>query len=163
MKNKNVTYFLGISVLVVWGLIFFRFFNSESDEDLSPIQTNNHYTKIDKNEKDTFELILNYRDPFLGQLAEIRNNSDANRKNDGKIKKLKTTKPKVVIAPIDWSFVSYLGTIYGKQSKKKLAILRINESEKMVGNNDKIGDLVILKVGKDSVLVSFLGNRKVLR
>jgi hypothetical protein len=164
MKNKSVTYLLGAVVLLIWGLVFYRFFSAANEDDL-PIPVSAYSTsKVNKSntEADSFELISDYRDPFLGQWTGGIN-ADINNAPKVRKKVAKVVAPIVVAPPIDWSFVTYLGTIHGKQSKKKLAILKLNDREMMVGDNDKVGELTVLKIGKDSVLVSFQGVSKVLR
>jgi len=165
MKNKSVTYLLGAVVLLIWGLVFYRFFSAANEDDLPmPVPSYSPTSKLSKSnaEVDSFELISDYRDPFLGQWTGGIN-SDINNAPKARKKVAKVVPPPVVAPPIDWSFVSYLGTIHGKQSKKKLAILKLNDREMMVGANDKVGELTVLKIGKDSVLVSFQGVSKVLR
>ena len=164
MKNKSVTYLLGAVVLLIWGLVFYRFFSAVNEDDL-PIPVSAYSTsKVSKSnvEADSFELISDYRDPFLGKWTGVIN-SDINKAPKVRKKVAKVVVPLVIAPPIDWSFVTYLGTIHGKQSKKKLAILKLNDREMMVGANEKVGELTVLKIGKDSILVSFQGVNKVLR
>lgn len=166
MKNKSVTYLLGAVVLLIWGLVFYRLFSAVNEEDFSaPLSAYSGTKAVEKNtDSDSFELINDYRDPFLGQWSgSMQSSLGENRPKAPRKKVVKSIPAPVTPPPIDWSFVSYLGTIHGKGSKKKLAILKLNDREMMVGNNDRIGDVTVLKVGKDSVLVSFQGVTKVLR
>ncbi len=69
MKNKKLTYFLVFIVLVVWGMIVYRIFESVGGNDDDNLQaTSGKMVKEPYNDfsipKDTTHLLLNYRDPF---------------------------------------------------------------------------------------------------
>lgn len=65
MKSKKNQYILLATVLVVWGLIIFRFFNISSSDDaqIVPIAIKENITNDKSINNYIYE--LNYRDPFL--------------------------------------------------------------------------------------------------
>ena len=81
MKNKKLTYILVPLVLIVWGLIIYRIFNTIHNTDDSPL-LNTPIATINGEKNtllDTFSLQLNYRDPFLGNLHRKISNENATK------------------------------------------------------------------------------------
>ena len=159
MKNKSVTYLLIGVVLFIWGLVFYRFFNATQEEETFTPSGHSIALKREKVSiaSDTFELILDYRDPFLGKTQVSQTIVKSNRT---RITKQKISEPKVILPPIDWSFIAYKGAITNKLSKKEIGIFRINNEDAMMSANDRKADVLILKVTRDSALILYKGIKK---
>jgi hypothetical protein len=162
MKNKSVTYVLIGVVVLIWGVIFYRIIHAATEDSSEgstaptrPLVSNNV-----QEVEDTFELIAHYRDPFLGKTTFYSNDDQ----RAGLTRKKKTSAAKTILPTpaIDWSFIAYLGTIRNKQLKKEVGILRINGNETIVGVNDRVGDVTVLKITRDSATITFQNVRKVL-
>jgi len=75
MKSKSLTYFLIAGVMAIWGIVFYRLYTSVSTNE----DTSTNDFKLQKNvmkkdaSTDSFQLVANYRDPFLGTLVLIQN------------------------------------------------------------------------------------------
>lgn len=155
MKNKKVTYFLLLAVLLVWGLIFYRAYESVSGDtnDLPNRQRTvpapDPYTQI----LDTFTLLANYRDPFLGLMPEAKT---GNRKQEPRIAAEKST-------PTDWSFISYKGTIHNRKQRKRIAIFSIHGKEVLIPEGGSSEGITFLKNYPDSVKIAFEGKKTILR
>ena len=122
MKNKKLTYVLGVAVLVVWGLIIYRVVAAaSSDNDDLPV-TAAPIKKEPYNDyaipKDTTHLLLNYRDPF--GLDKPKDTSKMMSVRSHKIAGM-VSKP-----AFNWGFIKYSGYMRNPNSKKLLAILTIN-------------------------------------
>lgn len=156
MKNKKLTYVLGIAVAVVWGLIIYRIVGSlGSDNETSagtPIAIKKELYNDYAIPKDTTRLTLNYRDPF------------------GLVKFKDTTKVKVHVGSshllvaslpaINWSFIRYSGYIRNPVSKKLIALLQINGKSENMAEGETINKVKLLKNMQDSVKISFNGKIK---
>lgn len=149
MKNKAVTYGLIVVVALVWGLIFYRIFNAVGEDEGTIIGNGGSAMKEKKTVlQDSFELLLDYRDPFLGG----RSNPSTHAKKSFSTKKMaKSTLPEVV----DWSTIAYLGVIRNKQMAKEIGLLTINGHEVMASANQQVGVVRVLKIYPDSVRIVY--------
>ena len=71
MKNKKLTSGLLMVVVLVWGLIFYKIFNAigSSGKVAYNKSLDNDRKDTEMTNRDTFNIINNYRDPFLGSMA----------------------------------------------------------------------------------------------
>ena len=152
MKNKKLTYLLGLVVAVVWGLIIYRVIvaSGGSDDNL-PVVAKTAVKEPyddDKPPKDTIHLLLNYRDPFgLVQFKDTtRLVASSKHKSDH-----------VMIPAFDWSFIKYSGYIRNPGSKKLIAIMSINGTNVTMAEGETTDDVKLIKNMRDSVKVSFNG------
>jgi hypothetical protein len=156
MKNKKFTYFLGFLVLVVWGIIIYRIFDSAggSEDDL-PIAEK----KINKDlyndytiPKDTTHLLLNYKDPF-----ELKKQKDTLQSIN---KKPPLTKfVQLAFKPVfNWGFIKYSGYIRNPISKKLVAVVTINGKATMMSEGETAEQVKLVKNLQDSIKVTFNGN-----
>jgi hypothetical protein len=152
MKNKKVTYILIPAVVLIWGLIFYKFIKGFSgDED--PVHAVAHLTTPDSVAflPDTFSLHAAYRDPFLGKQLAI-NTAESDHE-------LVTTSPKVHVAPAPlpvavvtpWPVINYGGVIKSMKSDKQVAIITIDGKEYLFKQGDLLSGMQIIAVFKDSV------------
>jgi hypothetical protein len=159
VKNKKLTYLLICAVAAVWGIILYRVFFNEAADEYEP--TNQH-SQIEKDpydqyvaREDTFRLVLNYRDPFLGTLQ-----------NDVVDKSTSAISPQVNIPvappppPIDWSFVKYSGYVVNPKTKTLVSIISVNGVERMIAEGETFGGVRLLKNKRDSILISWQGKNK---
>lgn len=156
MKNKKLTYVLGLAVLVVWGLIIYRVVAAaSSDNDDAPVasapikkEPYNDYTIP----KDTAHLLLNYRDPF--GLVKQKDTSKVLPVHSHKIAGLA---PKPIF---NWGFIKYSGYMRNPGSKKLLAILTINGKGVNMAEGETIDKVKLLRNMGDSVKVRYDGHTK---
>jgi len=154
MKNKKVTYLLGVLVLVVWGVIIYRVFQSAGpgEDDLQPAnhpmvkEPYNDYTMA----KDTGHLQLNYKDPFLTQ----------KQKDTLEHPVKKSAEKAVPIKPLpamNWNFIKYSGYIHNPGSKNLVALLTINGKSVMMSEGETTEQVKLVKNLKDSIQIAFNG------
>jgi len=152
MKNKKLTYVLGIVVAVIWGVIIYRVIvaSGGSDDNL-PVVAKTAVKEPyddDKPPKDTIHLLLNYRDPF--GLVQFKDTTRASAN--------KRTVTNRTVAPIfDWSFIKYSGYIRNPGSKKLIAIMSINGESVTMAEGETADKVKLIKNMRDSVKVSFNG------
>ena len=166
MKNKKVTFALIVSVAAVWGIIFYRIFAASAEDDPLPRpvvhQANSYESLDDYLVKDTFKLVLNYRDPFLD-------------KEDPK-PDTTTITPKTVSSAgfnpvristhkkfINWDIVKYTGHITNPESKKMVCILTVNGKEYMLSEGQSADGVKLIKSGRDSVKVLYRDKMKFIK
>jgi len=154
MKNKKVTYLLGVLVLVVWGVIIYRIFQSANlgdDTDFQP--ANNKMAKEAYNDytvpKDTASLQLNYKDPFVAQKQKDT--------SDHPVKKTADKMPLKPLPAMNWNFIKYAGYIHNPGSKNLVALITINGKSVMMTEGETSEQVKLLKNLKDSIQIVFNG------
>lgn len=156
MKNKSLRYILIFSVIFVWGTIAYKIFTYVNSDD-SEIQSQN--TIQQKNEQssatDTFHLVANYRDPFLGRTT-LTNVQNANP-NSQKIIKTEKQKevPKIENKVISWPKLTYLGIIVNQKSKNQTGLLKVNGKDFIIHQGNIVAEMEIVKLYNDSVTVKY--------
>lgn len=159
MKNKKFTYLLGLLVLIVWGIVIYRIFDTVADgeDDFTPVQN----VKEEKNSNDysvpadTTHLLLNYRDPFR-----------LTRQPDTAVKPITqaaAVKPLIPKPAFSWNFVKYSGYTRSAGSKKLLAVMSINGQSAILQEGETVADVKLIKNYQDSVKVTFKGRTGYIR
>ncbi|MCI5055086.1 MAG: hypothetical protein MRY83_03200 [Flavobacteriales bacterium] len=141
MKKKQKNIILIIVALVVWGYLVFviydKFFRTVDDSfyvenDQDPFNT------VSKEKQDTYRLHLNYRDPFLSR------NFTQN---------ITKTPIKKEVVEEKWPQILYVGSIKNDDASEEIAIVKILDVEHFWTINNKIGDLKLLKINKEEIIV----------
>jgi hypothetical protein len=157
MKNKKMTYLLGLAVAVVWGLIIYRVFAAAdgNDDDTTPTAVN--IKKEPFNDfaihKDTTHLLLNYRDPF-GLIAP-KDTTTLFVKKHRLIANNISAKP-----AINWGFIQYAGYIRNPNSKKLITLVNINGKSETLADGEQKDDVKLIRNLRDSIKISFGGKIK---
>ena len=111
MKNKKSIYILLPVVLFIWSTIIYQFFSfSKNENSILPTQ-NTSVSQFKIKPKDTFAIIVNERDPFLGKL---KNNYDTTKH----VKRSSITLIKIKEELI-WPDVKYKGIVSDTKEKIK--------------------------------------------
>ena len=160
-----MTYILLAGVVVVWGLIFVRIYNSMFSGNESVLTAKPQLGKVNyTSTRDTFELIANYRDPFLGGMPRVERSmteqspSVAVRPKPAPV--VKVPEPEVVI---DWSVISYIGLIKNPATSKHVSLMLIKGNEYMMAEGETRADVKLIKNCKDSVKVLYSGKEKFIK
>lgn len=153
MKNKKFLYILLPAVLVIWGSIFYKIYTSVKGTDIPESLASMKNMKEEPQEKeDTFSLLLNYRDPFLGKHGGVVNRPA-----------IKASDEKTKVQKIQWPNIIYHGFIKNKSTKKVLALLEINGRESNIAAGNTIEGVSVKKIFKDSIIVAFKGEKKTIK
>jgi hypothetical protein len=139
----------------VWGLIVFRIIKTVRGSDATPTSVSIAPPAISRShDVDTFSLIDDYRDPFLGYLE---------------IPKPIYSAPLAIKAAappprpnVPFPNVRYLGRVKNHDSQKRVAIIMVDKSIKNMSEGDQYNNVKLLKLLGDSVLVSFYDERKMV-
>lgn len=162
-KNKKLTYFLICAVALVWGVILYRVFFNNAEEDYVPksgIADVKHepYDQYVLKE-DTFKLALNYKDPFLGGIVAA---SEPNLSGPV-VKQVNFVPPMPARPTVDWSVIKYSGYIINPLTKKMVSIIVVNGRERMLAEGEHFEGAQLLKNKRDSVLISWKGKQKYIK
>lgn len=152
MGDKIKKYILLIVVVLIWGIIVFKIVNLTNPTP-PPFKTNyDSVKKLQNSRIDTFNLLLNYRDPFVYYKNFRKHESQASLSNTivkgNPIKKL-TPKQEV-----KWPDVLYGGIIKNNLSGKQVFLITINSKEYLMKIKDTLEGILIKEVYPDSICLS---------
>lgn len=154
MKNKKLTYGLLVLVAGIWGSIIYRFVDWE-DEDTHIVQEPLVLPEQETAEiKDTAELWLNYRDPFLDKPYRPLKTKIARKTPPVKSKQQKDT------APAQWPAVEYGGVISNKATSNKMALIKINGREHLLKEGQSSDGIEVSRIYGDSIALAYLNDIK---
>lgn len=158
MKNKKAVYVLGSLVLVVWGLILQKIFNSMGDDDTLPVGILKHHQKVPFNDYsyvDTARLLLDYRDPF-----GIVKFDTVKEERTGPVFTARILQDPPTI---NWDVIKYSGYIRKSGSKALIAIMNINGKALMMAEGETAEQFKLLKNMQDSIKMSYKGKTRVIK
>lgn len=155
MKNKWFTYFLGLLVLIVWGLIFYKIIYSEDSRNAKDYSTGHlSFKEIlnDYSTSDTLHLSLNYSDPF--RISRNYANSV------GKEVITQNIRPSVVRKQVlQNKVIIYSGYVKNSGSSKFLSVLSVDGRDAIMHEGDTFEEVKLLKNYVDSIKI--LSNGKI--
>jgi hypothetical protein len=155
MKKKSFTYGLIAVLIMIWGGVFFRVksgFNNEVDYKASEVII--HLPESDVN-VDTFNLLLDYDDPFGMPVPKKK------KKVVSKPKVVRKVQPKKEVKKHNWPHVQFNGIIENKITGKQSFMVRFNGNEMILSKGDSIEDYVLLSGNGQAIELKF-GNEKKL-
>lgn len=136
MKNKKITYSLLILTVMIWGYILWEIVSQGGKSPQTPVLVQ----KTNEVKQDTFELLLNYRDPFFEK--QLKTTEIKKRLNDPISRDLPEEKTP--------DFV-YKGIIASK--KKTYAVIYRNNEEILFSKGDRIDEYNIVRYDNDELIV----------
>ena len=160
MKNKKLIYLLLPVVIAIWGIIFYRIFNTTGGDENNVVKEINAGTdKGQSSYTDTFSISANYRDPFMGKLAV--GNNDQPKATTSMQKK--AVEPKPQPAPTPWPALAYSGMIKNQRSSIQLAMLQVNGQSYNIKSGETVEGVQVMKIYRDSVEVIFQKEKRTIR
>lgn len=135
-------------VLLIWSIIGFKLINTLSKEPEVPtIQQPISAVPKSIKTRDTFELIANYRDPFLGTLP-------ATKKKPKKkvVRKEKVEKRNIV----------YAGLVSQSESGRSMFFVSIEGRQHMMSERQKIEGVTLVKGNGKSITVRYDGHTETI-
>jgi len=170
MKNKKTLYFLIPAVALIWGLIAFKIFTysdeTEFIENVQIVSSNKTYTI----ETDTFELSLDYPDPFLKSTNTVKyyktKNSQTkqkqnNRTNRGTTKNNQSqNQQEHKNTEIKWPQIKYDGLITNNSSGTVTGVLIINGETKLIQPGTIINGISIQDLSEQEVVLKLQNDIK---
>lgn len=159
MNKKYTKAFLISAVAIIWGAIGYKIITGLTGDDddyttpnITPVTFNSAKTPVD-----TFGLLADYPDPFLTTSDSIPSyNIPVKNELPAGGSPLPAT---VVAAPVYKPDIKYNGFVYNPVSKKRIAILSINNQPYQAAEKEKIQELTIQKVSRTEVVCIYKNKR----
>lgn len=163
MKNKKSLLILIPAVIGIWGYIVFTFFSKpeavEVSQSLAQINELENKNNTPINE---IKLNLNYKDPFLKGKFKPQPEKKINRSFENRVKpNPKSIKP-ISIVEERWPKIEYKGFLKPSNTDK-VAIIKIESQTMFKSQNDSIGDILVLEITPDSLILMKDKTRKNFR
>jgi hypothetical protein len=153
MKNKKMLYILIPATLVVWGLIIYKIMSGLDKDENKAAKPQLSAAVTNETVSDTFSINPTYRDPFLGKTIKPVTVSTS---------PVKQVAVPVVRPQLQWPAIVYSGTIANKNLKKEMVLIQINGQEYMMRQGEKVNDVELFKIYKDSIEVHFSKEKKII-
>jgi hypothetical protein len=158
MKNKKTAWILLPVVLGIWGMIGWKIYEATHDAgDHSSGNESDVIAALDSLPvSDTYTLILNYRDPFLGNIPEPRIQKEKPAQHNSQKVAAVITQPASEL-PV----LRYYGLVKESNSGKTVGFLKVNGETHFVKTGDEVSVLKVLALSVDSAVVS-VGKEKIV-
>ncbi|PQJ15321.1 hypothetical protein [Aureicoccus marinus] len=154
MKKSVKTYVLLALVIGIWGIFLVRLIKTLYPEQ-KPLPSSKAiaYRSASSEQKETAELKLNYRDPFLGKTISTQTQ---------KAKKQAVQKAKVVVNTL-LDKVSYQGFIGGKKTKDHHFFISIEGTQELFQVGDVIKGIKLISGNASQVILRQNGVSKTIK
>jgi len=148
MKKNTKTFLLLAVVLGVWGVIGFKLLNAANPTAPNQIllASNDTFVPAQLKQRDTFSIVANYRDPFLGTVKAP--------------KKIVKSAPKVQKERPPEKSIQYTGFITDASSKQKIFFVTIEGQQQMMSINDVFSDVKLVHGTKGKIKVRHNGKTR---
>ena len=150
MQKKKINKVLIIVVALIWGVVIYKFITPyflNNDAVVITADALVNPSKVVIQKKDTVQLMIPERDPFLGKT--IRKVKTAISKP---VQSKKKQQSKTVTATT-WPSIEYLGFIKSKNSTSKLGLVRINGVLKRVRSGAEIRGVIIKSIAEEKIVI----------
>ena len=136
-------------VLGIWGYIGWKIYDGMQGDDAAALPAlAAPAAGGTRMVPDTFQLVANYRDPFLGKVEAPRTN--ISNSNAPKAPQL----PKPPAPTASWPSITYGGMIKKKEGPP-FALLTVAGSDYLVKAGEKAGDVQVISISRDSIFVAW--------
>lgn len=162
MDKKTKTIALIIVTLLIWGYSALEWFNYIEASDDTEITNSFSYvpvsSPIELKENKQVELKLNYRDPFLNSSRKKKRPELSNRNSFLNTSKRTSPSPIVKVEAIKWPEIAYSGII-----NNSFGLLNISGSDYIVKDGDIKGQVAVINVFSDKVILKFSDELKEIK
>ncbi|WP_396146022.1 hypothetical protein [Flavobacterium sp.] len=155
MKNKKNIYILLPIVLLIWGAVLYQFFTFTSDDEQLIPNAEIGIKPFNIKDKDTFNISISKRDPFLGSISSSENSN--------KVKKAITThKAPKIKEEIQWPEVSYKGIVSDNKEKVKVYMLIINGKTYLMKKGEQQEGVKLKDGDRETIYTLYKGDLKII-
>lgn len=152
MKNKKLIYVLLPAAVIIWGLILAKIIVRIRRPDMN-IQMYQSVIQpaADTIRRDTIILIADYRDPFLGDgSTQVKPGRNVIEPKDKAFKLRKEPDQS-----IQWPEIIYNGAITNNRDDRHTGFIRMDGTEFLIHNGDKIEDILFVEIYQDSIKAKY--------
>lgn len=164
MKNRKTAWILLPGVLLIWGFLGWKLYAAiNSNDEVTAVASDTlPVNQVQAAVPDTYQLLLDYPDPFLGSKLPTSTNYRTSDKHSTTSPKETPHIPEITVAA-SWPDVAYSGLVFSQSEGKMLGFLTIDGKSNFVQNGDVIGEVVVKKLWKDSVSITWNKQTRVFR
>ncbi|MDX2173686.1 MAG: hypothetical protein SFY56_11245 [Bacteroidota bacterium] len=166
-KGKKGLYILIPLNIAIWGFFIYRFYTAYNEVD-EPVTTEKIGDFKIEELKDSvhYQLVLNYKDPFLKDVEKPKNNSNTNSNNNSasnnqniaKVKIAVKTPTVAVIKPA--TDIKYLGLVKNNTTGQTTALVSINGKSHLVKKGDVVDGISVKNISNE--LIELMEGKNVL-
>jgi hypothetical protein len=161
--SKKTLYIMVPVNICLWGFIGYKFYSAFGDSEADiPIENAIATLKVNE-DTTTYQLSLNYPDPFLKEEPKVRH--EQNNLNSTNNKPLTNIHPKftATVTPTPSKEIKYLGLIQNKSSGAATALISINGKSYIIKKGEMIegvnfesitDQIIIAKIGKEKLTIN---------
>ena len=162
MDKKIRNRILYIAVACLWGIAIYRTIRNHQAEELIDEQQVSTLPPVSPSRfnKDTFELELPSKDPFLGD-GWKPHLKPGNRVVEPRLN-TKEQMPVPEIKQTPWPAIEYFGFVKNHNQNSTLCLLRIDNQPIKLSKGDEHNGILVQRTYKDSVLVMFAGETRMI-
>ncbi len=143
MKKNSKTYILLTLVALIWGTIGYKIISSlSSDPESNAEEIAVSFKPLPVQKKETFDIVADYRDPFLGSLPKKKTK-----------KRIVSTKPKAPAVPE--VSISYTGFMTDGSTHQKIFFVTINGQQHLMNTKDEIAKVTLLGGSASSIRIRY--------
>jgi len=147
-------------VILVWGFVFYQLFSYFFSSPTYSTQQPELKVNIDEIKKDTFSIVADYRDPFLGKKIKFSSPKTTTNSHSSTPKTKNNIKNKPADKP--WPAIEYKGMIKNNNSEKRVGIVQVNGREYLVKEGDILQEVKFTVIKKELVSVRFQKEQKTI-
>lgn len=150
MKNKALIYILIPVVGFIWYKVFFRIKSNVVGDDTEIVQPNRSLQQFEAAQRDTFDMELEYRDPFGEMKRKARTEPVASNSASPPVV---NRKPKHIMR---WPSILYKGRIKQTSNNKQHALIEIDGFLHRMRLGESVYDGIVVKgIGRDSIVIRY--------
>lgn len=162
-RKKLHIYLLLALVIAVWGGVIYRVSSNamnSTEVQTAGVTSGAKKAKIPLIQPDTFNLLINYPDPFGENIINVDSNSKATAMK--KISPDLLTRNKIS-EPSVLQSIGYAGYVKSESGKKRIAILTMEGIDKFIEEGASFGKVKLIAVLTDSVKVKYNGKMSFIK
>lgn len=150
MKSKALIYILIPVVGFIWYKVFFRIKSKIVGDNTEIVQPNRSLQEFEAAQRDTFDLELDYRDPFGEVKRKVKTESIAS--NSPSIPVVNRN-PRPVM---HWPSILYKGRVKHTSNNKQHALIEIDGFLHRMRLGESVYDGIVVKgIGRDSIVIRY--------
>jgi|GEM_PF-1816588 len=158
--NKKLTYPLFVTVLFIWGWIFYKLFAATEDNYTPPKnaqQTPKRELKAHALNIANYEINGHYRDPFMDEV-----DAEPAIVEEEVVLENNNPPPQEEIF-VDWSQIKYLGEISGIAKNRKVALLQINGQDRMMKDGETTDGVNLIRHTANEIMIKYQGKTNTIQ
>lgn len=152
MKKNQKTYLLLGLVLAIWGILGFRIVKSisPSEPETTVSVASIEFKPTSLKERDTFSILANYRDPFLGTFQKPKTKNPINRSTKNKKQSLPEKN------------IIYSGLVNDNATGQKIFFLNVDGQQLMLSKNQQAEGVKLISGNAEKVKLRYNGLTKTI-